>query len=187
MGAPGFIERARNHDVFKDEIALDVRRWGYEVIENGRENLIRGNNLGDGPGALWLRMRPDLAVIVNSDCVFLDPKLSNAIERSPYEHYMAMAHHDIPVYVVARKNRDTRFCDIESLQTRAEHKVWPVVEGWITPRAHPDYEYYKRVEFPLTPGKKYYGSGTPFKYFDFNSMVEWGPMWFQWLTNNGGG
>jgi len=187
MGAPRFIERARNHDIFKGEIVLDLKRWGYEVIENGRENLIQGNNLGDGPGALWLRMRPDLAVIVNKDCIFLDPKLSNAIERKPYEHYITMARNGVPVFVVARKHSDTRFCSILELPLNApEHPVWPISEGWITPRDHSDYNYYKLHEFPLTPGRPYNGAGTPFLYFDIGSMTEWGPMWFAWLTNNGG-
>jgi hypothetical protein len=184
MSGTTFYERTIPHDELLRSIVKDLQCWGFQVIENGREHTAPGATLGDDPGALMLRMRPDIAFLFNRKTIFADVKASDKIERKPYEEYMFIVKRGAPVIVIAHKSNDTRFCRLIDLEFRNPyHPVWPIVEGWIAPREHPRYAEYK-FNYPLTPGRPYRGSGTPYREFDFDTMNPWGPMYLPWVLNN---
>jgi len=186
MGATKFVERVIPHDALKEEIARDLRRWGYEVLDNGRENTHPTMDISymNDPGAKEIRFKPDLTLIANGRVVFVDPKNSVYIEKDPYLYYRDMASRGIPVYVCCAKGNERRFSHISDLELAPPyHKIWPIdCDGWISPREHPNYTEYK-YSYPLT-GKPYKGSGTPFRLIEFGSMASWGPIYFSFDVNS---
>lgn len=183
MAGTRFDIRVVPHDEFVKEVKRDLLSWGYEVIDNGRESRMPGWN-GELLESNLFRRAPDLIVKCGRKIIFIDPKTSTYIEREPYETYVGMAELKETVLVVVKHESKIVFGraqDIELVQPW--HKIWPIIDGWITPRAHPDYDYLKRNYDGR--GNGYHGSGTPFNKIDTSRMIDWGPMFFAWTINGG--
>ena len=177
-----FQGRVIGHDLFKDEIARELKRWGFDVVDNGREVAHCGLNLNGSNdiGSRLIRFAPDIAIMWGKNTFYVDAKKSLFVEDQPYNHYCWMFDLGINVYIVSKNGSEkVRFSHIDDLElTTASHRVWPINEdGWIAPRDHPDYAYLKQHYPP--DGKPYPGSGTPFRKMDFAYMAEWGPMMIQ--------
>lgn len=177
MGASKFIDRAKDHDRLKSRVVEDLKCWGIEVLDYGVENYgLSGVSLLDDPGSKMMRMRPDIAIIFDSGTHYIDPKASRYIEKSPYEEYVSMSRRGATVLVVAEIVGFIKFKDIKDIALlQGSHSIWPVVDTWITPRAHPNYQEYK-YRYPPT-GKPFKGSGTPYREMIVdNSWSNWTQM-----------
>ena len=113
---------------------------------------------------------------------FADIKVSEYIERDPYEHYMDLVERGAHVLIISRLDC-IKFAQISMVELLPGwHRVWPVVNGWVSPRSHPDYA---SLKFNYNGnGSPYKGSGTDFRKFKTSNFLDWTKMNLCFELNN---
>jgi hypothetical protein len=166
-------------------MGFKVRRHGLEHIHPNLHNTLRNSS---DPTSELNRFQPDQLIQdmdLGNSC-FIEVKHSDTIEKRPYQTYKALSDAFNCKVLICIKSKLTNaeyWVPIQSLELipgSISVKEFPPEErlpvdsdGWIAPRllkkeASDYFNYQKYIEWK----KRSKGSGTPFRYFDFEVLTD---------------
>lgn len=169
-----FASRIMVSSRLEDDVESYLQRKTYKTSRNGIEHTapaIHGMLLPiDGWPAKIIRFAPDgVAVSEDYGALHWEAKLSKSIEKDAYHAYgrLRAAGARVLIFVKAPDTglvywqwvQKIKFMDShEEVAKHPPDKRFDVIDGWISPR---------------TTGRRFSnGSGTPYKYINFHSLVE---------------
>jgi len=164
-------ERAAQFETYIFDAIKSMRC--FSVAMNGTEHthaeFVETLHASTDKTSLMIRFQPDGVIKAGNvpRCAFVEAKLSEFIEKDAYTIYKEISDSGAIVYIVfgeeqpenSAKKYHVKFSRIENLEFEDTQKYnsktkWPVIDGWVTPRADEDYAT-KKLSFR--------GSGTPYK------------------------
>jgi len=180
----GFSDRLRRGEIFSQRVFNDLEGMGFVVDRNGQEyqhkRLLDNLRSSIDPGSLSIRFQPDAIINAGPGTAtwYIEVKDSDKIERLAYENYMRLCQLGcVVVCVLAREDSMTKqrtirwqfvpeivFIDSQLYVNLFPHP-FPVVDGWITPRASC---FWHKIKWDNEQG-----SGTPYRVVDMTKTRSW--------------
>jgi hypothetical protein len=176
-----------------DTIMKYLKTQNVVVVQSGIEHvqpeLARIIHFSQDATSRWIRYQPDASMCSrrgSKQSAFLEFKAAESIEKAAYDTYMKLHRLDCKVLLFMCPNfidndlKRVKWNTIQNVKLESgedtyeirykdappEWRRWPIYESWICPRRHPDYDKLKAAgEVP--------GSGTPYRFVDFNSLLSW--------------
>lgn len=179
-----FNERLKKGTKFENDVDIYLTKLGYIITDHGYERThtkIQSEiNEWKDETSKFIRYQPDrFAVDITTKTSFLyEQKNGDQIEKDAYLTYMNLYSIgcDILLFIKNKKKNvykvnveNIKFIDSKKIiNNMPNYFIKPPIdeEGWISPRLLNKKDYYKWKN-------KTRGSGTPYKYFDFENMEEY--------------
>lgn len=176
--APTFHTRKAEGEIFSERVFRALRDWGFSVALNGTEHthpdFVKLLHRSNDETSLRVRYQPDGVIAIGETprSAYVEAKRSIFIEKDAYIQYLRLAEQGCIVAVVFedKKNGEIKWNFVEQLRFDLSEKYrskyqWPIVDGWICPRASIHHAEAKR--------NGYGGSTTPYRALDWASLYEW--------------
>lgn len=184
-----FQMRCASGMVWDEEVSTQLSSVGYEIgrynIENTAKHFTQNPHYAnsDNPSIRFVRYFPDgIASDFKNNCAFFwDAKIGTSIERNAYETYLEFNVNGREFYLFIKNGTSIyctpllEVCFLNSYtyvsQFREKNRMPIDDDGWIAPRLWNEAKY---LNWKYTHPN---ASGTPFRYFDFDSMKNWRITW----------
>jgi len=169
----GFSDRAAIAHEFEQSLFKELSNMGFVVAVNGTEHtapeFVKDLKRSTDQTSLSIRFQPDGVARIGKipRSFYVEAKYADNIERLAYEQYMKLYDSGNIVVIVFGKY-EWAWCFIEELPLQPaidtvsvypEERRFPIVDGWITPRAS---------------GRTLaHGSGTPYRQVIIENLRQW--------------
>lgn len=167
-------QRIKTGEAFCNDVFTELKAMGYDVARNGTEHthpeFVTSLRRSQDATSLMVRYAPDGVVgFGNPTCsAYVEAKYAKSIERDAYLNYKRLADFGAIVVIVFGQGDTKAFAFAERLKLlpAPDDCRWPVVDGWICPREHPQFwEMKRRGEVR--------GSGTPHRFVIWDQLTDW--------------
>lgn len=166
---------------FENRLFQEISKLGFDTAKNGTEHthpdFVNRLRQSDDQSSLAIRFQPDGVACIGEipRSFYVEAKAAKHIEKLAWEQYWKLYEAGNMLAIVFGKLRwGWNFIEnirlVPAVETVAQFpptKRFPIVDGWITPRASERWHRIVRSNNPQA-------SGTPYREIDPTSLLRWG-------------